>query len=66
MGKYKEGHLKITRLLKNYLWVDSIHNYKCCETCDQCCEKKKVGGLGLVDPMEVTKVLPFKMGVTCF
>ncbi len=52
--------------MKNYVWVDSIHNGKCCENCDQCCEKKKVGGLGFMDSMEVTKVLLSKWVLHAF
>jgi hypothetical protein len=54
-GGTKKGILIINRLLKNYLWAWSNHNCRCWIAWDQCCGKKKDGGLSLVNPIQSTE-----------
>jgi hypothetical protein len=56
-GGTKKGILKINHLLKNYLWARSNHNCRCSVAWDQCCGKKKNGGLSLVNPIKLIEAL---------
>jgi hypothetical protein len=54
-GGTKKGILRINYLLKNYLWGGLNHNCRCRVAWDQCCGKKKDGGLSLVNLIDATK-----------
>jgi len=66
LGGTQKRISKVTRLLKNYLWVGTSQNSKRQMAWDHCCEKMKFGGLMLVDLNEAKNALPMKCIMNAF
>lgn len=57
-GKVQKKKIsKVTKLIKNYLWAGANQNNRCKVVWDQCCEKLKFCGLGLMDLSEAKNAL---------